>query len=224
MPNLIDDLKMKTVKIADTKGNLFQKGVEVTPTGARVNEMLSLGTNRVHVLNYGAIAASVDDHFVASTDMKVGTYTIKTHTAIKPARPVLITVTRVDADDTMGTLAIVGTNINGEAITETIAPDANTTKVTLSAFSTITSITGADWEVSSASYKDQIKIGFGDPMGSPIALSATTDALIYFEDATPRAWNTVVRNDAVEKNILSFNANQPNGARKFVIMLASQTP
>src|SRR5512137_634398 len=62
-----------------------------------------------------------DDWFVTSTNMKVGAYTLA-HTASDVPRNVIVTHTAVDAADTLGTITVAGTDINGEAITETITP------------------------------------------------------------------------------------------------------
>jgi hypothetical protein len=96
-----------------------------------------------------------DDKIVASTNMKLGTYTI----AAQPIAPCLISVlaTAVGAADTMGTIAFVGTDINGATITETVTPIAGTTVYTTKEFASITSATGAGWVI--AEGNDTIKIG-----------------------------------------------------------------
>ena len=187
------------------------------------NWLGATGADKVHVLNYGAIPASDDDYFVDNTDMQNGAYTVKSPDALDPARPILLTQTDEDTRDTLGKIVVEGTNINDEVITEEIDVTDGTT-VGDKAFKTVTSVTGKDWVMDSAEETaDKIKVGFADPMGSPIALSEDDDALIYFEDTTVRAWSSVNSDDAVEENILTFDTNDPDGTRKFIIMLASQT-
>jgi hypothetical protein len=104
------------------------------------------------------IFAVDDDKIVTSTDMKVGTYTI----AAQPTAPCLlsVTVTAADTADTMGTIAFVGTDISGTAISETVTPVAGSTVYTTKEFASVTSATGAGWAIDEAEgSKDQIKIG-----------------------------------------------------------------
>ena len=98
------------------------------------------------------------DKIVTTANMKVGTYTI----AAQPIAPCLINVTNtvVDTADTMGTIAIVGTDINGATITETIIPVADTAVYTTKEFASITSATGAGWVIGGAT-EDTITIGVG---------------------------------------------------------------
>jgi len=181
-----------------------------------------MGLGNVHVINYGAIPASDDDYFVDNTDMQNGAYTVKSPDALDPARPILLTQTDEDTRDTLGKIVVEGTNINDEVITEEIDVTDGTT-VGDKAFKTVTSVTGKDWAMDTEEETaDKIKVGFANPMGSPIALSDDDDALIYFEDTTTRSWSAVNSDDAVEENILTFSTNQPNGTRKFIIMLARQ--
>jgi hypothetical protein len=128
----------------------------------------------------GALAASDDDRFVVSVAMKVGAYTLAATTMPEAtvARKLLITVTRVDADDTMGTLEIVGTDMAGQALSETIAPVANGVVRTVNAFKTVTAITGADWVRNGAGgTEDTIKIGTSDAIGLPDMLADTAQVV-----------------------------------------------
>ncbi len=217
--NFFDSYKAKKFDITE---NFYLDGTEVKNSADRMNEMMGLGTNRVHLLNYGAIPATDDDYFVKETDMQNGEYTIAEHDTLNPARPLLITVAQDAGADTMGTLDIVGKNAAGEIIEEEVEPNTNSTKETDYAYSEIISITGKDWVASGE--EDQIEIGFADKMGAPIALSAETDALIYVENTTIKTWDNVsVGTPAtVEESILTFD-DHPDGTRKFIVMFASQT-
>lgn len=99
-----------------------------------------------------------DNKIVTVTDMKVGTYTI----AAQPSAASLlsVTTTTVDAADTMGTITFVGTDSEGAAVTEEVAPVADDTVYTTNEFESITSITGAGWVTAGGA--DQIIVGVAD--------------------------------------------------------------
>jgi hypothetical protein len=115
------------------------------------------------------------DWYVASVDMKVGAYTLA-HTAPDcGARNVTVTQTATDAEDTNGTIVIVGTDLAGNAITETLTPNDGATVAGAKCFATITSITGVDWVT--AGGKDKVTLGFGDLIGLPDKLTDTAQVL-----------------------------------------------
>lgn len=101
----------------------------------------------------------VANKIVTTTNMKVGTYTI----AAQPIAPALlsVTITIVDVADTMGTIDFVGTDINGDALTETIAPIAGSTVYTTKEFASVTSATGVGWVIGGTT-EDTIVIGVAD--------------------------------------------------------------
>ena len=160
----------------------------------------------------GSPAVSDDDRFVTSVAMKVGAYTLAATTMPEAgiARKLLITVTQVGgANDTMGTLVIVGTDIAGNALSETIAPSANTTTTTLNAFKTVTSITGAGWvRDAGAGSEDTIKIGTSEAIGLPDMLSDTAQVLCAslnnVKEAT--APTVTVNNTVLAKNTVDLDS------------------
>lgn len=109
--------------------------------------------------NTAATTAAVANRFVASANMKVGTYTIAN------ASPVwsggcLVTVTHTQVGgvtDTLGTIAVVGTDLGGAALTETITPLDGTVATGTKVFRTVTSATGAGWVINTGN--DTITIG-----------------------------------------------------------------
>jgi hypothetical protein len=113
------------------------------------------------------------DLIVTSANMKVGAYTV----AAQPDVPRNITVTQtaVDAEDTNGTIVVVGTDIAGNAISETITPNSGVTVAGAKAFKTVTSVTGAGWEIGGGN--DTVTVGVGSLIGLPLALTA--DALVF---------------------------------------------
>ena len=121
-----------------------------------------------------AEAATADvDFFVASTDMKVGAYVLANTTMPGTcARNVTVTQTITNAaEDTNGTIVVVGTDLAGDAITETLTPNGGATVAGAKAFRTVTSITGVGWVINGAD-EDTVTLGFGDAIGLPDMLAA----------------------------------------------------
>ena len=184
-----------------------QAEIMISPPATNYNQMI-----------WVAPVATDDDWLVVSTNMKVGAYTIVTgHTALPEARALLVTVTSVSTADTMGTLAVVGTDINDDALTETITPAQNTTTAGVKAFKTVTSITGAAWVI--ATTEDTIKIGFGDKLGLPITYSAAPIALhTTLNNAIESTAPTfTVDADEVCKNLVDINSSL-NGTAVMVLL------
>lgn len=113
------------------------------------------------------------DRIVVSANMKVGAYTIAAQPDV--ARNITVTQSAVGAEDTNGTVVIVGTDIAGNAITETLTPNAGATVAGAKAFKTITSVTGAGWVVGEGN--DTITVGVGDLIGLPLKLAS--DVLVF---------------------------------------------
>jgi len=160
----------------------------------------------------GSPAVSDDDRFVVSANMKVGAYTLAVTTMPEAgiARKLLITVTQVGGvNDTMGTLAIVGTDLAGNALSETIAPTANGTKTTLNAFKTVTSITGAGWVRDGAGgTEDTIKIGTSEAIGLPDKLSDSGQVLFASLAGVKEATAPTITVDSavLAKNTVDLNS------------------
>lgn len=102
------------------------------------------------------------DYFVETVNMKVGAYTLL-QTTMPNNTPRIVTVTRTvvagGETDTPGTIAVVGTDGDGNVISESIAVGATTVEVdgTLY-FKTVTSLTGAGWVISGGN--DTIVMGY----------------------------------------------------------------
>jgi hypothetical protein len=98
--------------------------------------------------NIAATTAAVANRFVASTNMKVGAYTVANASPVwQGGCLVTVTHTAVDTADTLGTIVVVGTDLNGQAITETITPLSGTVATGTKVFRTVTSVTGAGWVI-----------------------------------------------------------------------------
>jgi hypothetical protein len=109
--------------------------------------------------NTAATTAAVTNRFVASANMKVGAYTVAN------ASPVwgggcLVTVTHTQVGgvtDTLGTIVVVGTNLSGQSITETITPLDGTVATSTKIFRSVTSVTGVGWVIDTTA--DTIVVG-----------------------------------------------------------------
>jgi hypothetical protein len=101
------------------------------------------------------------DRWVASANMKVGAYTLLNSGANPTpgtARKVTLARTVAGAADTPGTIVIVGKNLAGQTITESMIPGAHGVTVTSTNwFASITSVTGVGWVIGEAN--DTIVVG-----------------------------------------------------------------
>jgi hypothetical protein len=106
------------------------------------------------------------DRIVTITEMIVGAYTVAQASAAGGIA-LNVTVTHADdgATDTLGTVDIVGTDINDQVLLETITPGANATVQGTRAFKTVISVTGVDWVTGGNA--DDITVGFGELIGLP---------------------------------------------------------
>lgn len=109
--------------------------------------------------NTAATTAAVANRFVTSTNMKVGAYTIANASPVwSGGCLVTITHTTVAAGtDTLGTVDIVGTNLLGQTITETITPVADSVATGTKVFRSIVSATGVGWVITGGN--DTLVIG-----------------------------------------------------------------
>jgi hypothetical protein len=144
------------------------------------SDVPGLYTERFFGCRYHLTAAEAavndDDYFVVSVDMKVGEYTLaKTVMPGNVARNIIVTQTKTDTEDTNGTIVIVGTDLAGNAITETLTPKDGTVVAGAKCFRAITSMTGVGWAVDAVQgTKDKVKIGFGSKIGLPDLLESNT--------------------------------------------------
>ena len=105
-----------------------------------------------------ASTAAVANRFVTSTNMIVGAYTVANASpAWQGGCFITATITGVTGNDTPGTLIVVGTDLAGNAQTETITLVAGGTATGSKVFRTVTSVTGAGWVISGGN--DTIVVG-----------------------------------------------------------------
>ena len=108
--------------------------------------------------NISSSTAAVTNRFVTSVNMKVGAYTLANTTASHGAGFTLTaTITPVTGNDTAGTLVVVGKNLAGQAVTETITLTAGSGGTGTQVFKSLTSITGAGWVINTGN--DTIIVG-----------------------------------------------------------------
>lgn len=112
--------------------------------------------------NIAATTAAVTNRLVASTNMKVGTYTLANGGVAVWAGGFLPTVTTTQVngeDDTLGTVVFVGKDLHGLAVTETLTPVNGSTVTGAKVFKAVTSVTGVGWVIGGAGGNDTIVCG-----------------------------------------------------------------
>ena len=155
--------------------------------------------------NTAATTAAVANRIVTSANMKVGTYTIANASPVW-AGGAFITVTHTQVGgvtDTLGTIAIVGTNLNGQAISETITPLDGTVATSSKVFRSVTSVTGAGWVVDTTA--DTIVVGVA--AGNIVAASGGSIGGVLVNNSVAA---TIVLSDA-RGTIITVPASQAAG-------------
>ena len=127
--------------------------------------------------NIAAAPAGDANGYLDTTDMKVGAYTLIANAPTFGARHVTLTRTVVDTADTPGTVVLVGTDLSGQEITETLIPGANGILVTSTKFfATLASATGVGWVIGGAT-ADTMVIGW-DNVNAVVTGSGTLHAIV----------------------------------------------
>lgn len=135
---------------------------------------------QLHKMNvsryHGAVNQAVADAYVTVQDMIVGEYTLASASPVHDfARNVTVTHVSAGTTDTLGTIVVVGKDLAGDEIEETITVVADNTAEGELAFAEITSITGVGWAIDGVeASEDQITVGYGDVVGLPITLPFPT--------------------------------------------------
>lgn len=151
-----------------------------------------------------ASTALVANRFVASTNMIVGAYTVANASpAWQGGCQIVATITGVTGNDTPGTLTVVGTDLNGNALSETITLVAGGTATGSKIFRTVTSVTGAGWVINGGN--DTIVVGCA--AGSVVC---GTSGVLYAIVVNATAAATIVVSDSV-KTIATLKASIAEG-------------
>ena len=135
---------------------------------------------------------------VTSTNMIVGAYTVAN---ASPAGGIALNVTVTHATvvggDTLGTIDIVGTDIDDQVLLETITPGADATVQGVRAFKTVTSVTGVGWIIEAPGNEDTIEIGTGELIGLPDYLLHDTVLFVLFNNVREGTHPTVTSSTTV---------------------------
>ncbi|MFZ5975197.1 MAG: hypothetical protein ACOYU3_07295 [Bacillota bacterium] len=167
----------------------------------------------------GKPAVSDDDKIVASTNMKVGDYTLTGTPNPDVPRNVIVTATAVGAADTAGTITIEGTDAQGNVITEVITPVAGSAVTGTKAFKTVTKVTGAGWVISEGN--DTIKVGYENELGLPFAVETAEDIQLGILGTTITAHNPTVTTPAsVSGTTIDMSAGTYNGTKEAFVFVS----
>jgi hypothetical protein len=157
--------------------------------------------------SYTAIAATtaaVTNRFVTSVNMANAAYTIANASPVwQGGCQVTVTHTTVAGTDTLGTMALVGTGLDGAVQTETITPVADSTATSTKIYRTVTSLTGSGW--SAVSTADTIVAGC---TAGSIVCGSTGTLFAVVVNATAAA--TIVLSDS-KRTIATLAASIANG-------------
>ncbi len=126
---------------------------------------------------FSCIPDTIDADEFFTGNMANGAYTLLA--TVMPdglAHNITVAQTAVGAEDSNGTITVVGTDVDGFYTTEVITPNAGVTIQGTKAFETITSITGADWGINEGN--DTILIGYGELVGLPEKVALAADILM----------------------------------------------
>lgn len=142
--------------------------------------------------NIAATTAAVANQFVTTANMKVGAYTVA-NASPAWAGGCLVTVTHTEVGggvDTLGTIVVVGTDLAGQAVTDTIVPLNGTVATGVKVFRSITSVTGVGWVIGTGN--DTIVVGCaagsivanGSGQLFAVVVNTTAAAAVTVSDAT----------------------------------------
>lgn len=144
--------------------------------------------------NIAATTAAVTNRFLESVNMQVGAYTLDNTTPVWAGGClVTVTATAVGTADTMGTVVIVGKDLHGQALTETLTPVAGSTVTGTKVFRSLTSATGAGWVIDAVEgTEDTIVIGcaagsyaaVGGGLLHSIVMNNSVAATVVLSDST----------------------------------------
>lgn len=159
--------------------------------------------SRIYSLPLGSPALGADNAVLADTAMANGATTVVTAGITNPAVPRNVTVKGNDAN-VAGNVVIAGTNIGGEAITETIALNGSSVVVGNKAFKTITSITLPAYAVANT---ERVRVGTGAKLALPYKLSRNTVLRAFLNGALEGTAPTIAFSaSALESNTVTLNS------------------
>ena len=178
VPKIVDGTKLFGMTVKDFLSDIPHDPVTDTdcPNSGIENTLL-----RPVMYDAGSPPTADVNRVVVSEDMLVGAYTIANATPVGGGA-MNLTVTHADDGnvDTLGTIDIVGTDIDDQVLLETITPLDSATAQGTRAFKTVTSVTGVGWVIDTVA--DTLEVGFGDLIGLPDLLPQNTVLFGIFND------------------------------------------
>lgn len=159
--------------------------------------------SRVVSLPLGSAALGVNSAVLADTAMASGATTIVTTGLTAPDVARCLTVKGNDAN-VAGNVVIVGTNIGGEVITETIALAGASVVSGNKAFRTVTQVTLPAYAVANT---ERVRIGTGAKLGLPLKLSRNSLIFAFLANVREGTAPTVAFSaSALESNTVTLNS------------------
>lgn len=157
-----------------------------------------------------------DDGVMTATATKTAAQTITEFAAQPPcARVLTVKSTGTTGDIAAKDIVIYGTDINDQAISESITPTADTAinATTTRAFKTVEKIVIGAMDGTGAS----IKVGWGDSYGLPFVSDG--ELLLYsLENGAVATAATITSNAELAKNVVAFHTTSNGKTRELILL------
>lgn len=183
-----------------------------------INQLAGKATLALSGLTGTKLVLPLDvDKIVTTANMKNGAYTIDA----QPAFPSRITLshTAVGAADTLGTVVIVGTLVDGTVIQETLAPVSGTKVSTVNEFATITSVTGIGWVIGEGN--DTITVGIGAVIPDSYYFEAISNRIVASADMKVGAYTIAAQPYIPSKITLKHTATDTVDTLGTVVLIGN---
>lgn len=183
-----------------------------------INQLAGKATLALSGLTGTKLVLPLDvDKIVTTANMKNGAYTIDA----QPAFPSRITLshTAVGAADTLGTVVIVGTLVDGTVIQETLTPVSGTKVSTVNEFATITSVTGIGWVIGEGN--DTITVGIGAVIPDSYYFEAISNRIVASADMKVGAYTIAAQPYIPSKITLKHTATDTVDTLGTVVLIGN---
>lgn len=183
-----------------------------------INQLAGKATLALSGLTGTKLVLPLDvDKIVTTANMKNGAYTIDA----QPAFPSRITLshTAVGAADTLGTVVIVGTLVDGTVIQETLTPVSGTKVSTVNEFATITSVTGIGWVIGEGN--DTITVGIGAVIPGSYYFEAISNRIVASADMKVGAYTIAAQPYIPSKITLKHTATDTVDTLGTVVLIGN---
>jgi hypothetical protein len=119
----------------------------------------------------------------------------------------------------MGTITVVGTDADGQPISEVITPVSGSLVAGLKAFKTVASVTGAGWVIDAVEgTKDTIIVGVGTALGMPVVVGAATQIRMGLVGVAPIV-PTVAAGGTLAGSTVDLSSGTYNGTKRVLVTL-----